>query len=108
MTKDSFYNALQVGYSTQTLPDDGHSKLHNFRRNEKRGCSSAGGLGIKGPSPRMTPRSSSASDRRSSNSMALPTAGIPPSLPHLRQEAADVAGERMKNILQSANGQLTA
>eukprot|EP00434_Breviolum_minutum_P007115 symbB.v1.2.006279.t1/scaffold363.1/size219273/12 len=58
---------------------------------EKRlGSSSAssGGLGIKGPSPRMTPRSASASDarRHGSNGAAI-AVGVPPSLPLLRQEA---------------------
>ncbi|CAK8986552.1 Uncharacterized protein SCF082_LOCUS594 [Durusdinium trenchii] len=56
------------------------------------GCSSAGGLGIKGPSPRMTPRSASASDRRSAGGggagqSGASMAGLPPSLPLLRQEA---------------------
>lgn len=49
---------------------------------------SSGGLGIKGPSPRMTPRSASASDarRHGSNGAAI-AVGVPPSLPLLRQEA---------------------
>lgn len=66
-------------------------KSERNERTEKRlGSSSAssGGLGIKGPSPRMTPRSASASDarRHGSNGAAI-AVGVPPSLPLLRQEA---------------------
>ena len=61
-------------------------------RSEKRlGCSSAssGGLGIKGPSPRMTPRSASASAARRAHggNGAAMAVGLPPSRPLLRQEA---------------------
>eukprot|EP00438_Fugacium_kawagutii_P000301 Skav205262 [mRNA] locus=scaffold1841:123645:126175:- [translate_table: standard] len=59
-------------------------------RNEKRlggSSASSGGLGIKGPSPRMTPRSASASDSRRAHGGGAMAVGIPPSLPLLRQEA---------------------